>query len=88
MASVSISEKEYQALARVICDLHDRGEIEDAEILDKFAKKANTAFSRQRYGYSGGGFEESEASAQFQAPSPLETHKKISAKLAGLQKTP
>lgn len=78
MASVNISAKEYEVLASVILDLHARGQVEDAEVLDKLAKKANKALTMARYGYAGGGAAESKMRADFEAPSPLETLQRFS----------
>lgn len=77
MASVSFTEQEYLTLSMVVIDLHARGEIEDALVLDKLAKKANTALTKQRYGYMGGGAKEGEVRDAFQALSPLESLRKL-----------
>lgn len=83
MASVNITEKEYQALFGVVIDLQERGETEDAAALDKLAQKMNTALSRGRMPIVPGYMRESEeAKAAFQAESPLELSKRICQKAA------
>lgn len=77
MAQVQFSEKEFQTLFSVVLDLHDRGELEDAAILDRLAQKMNTSLSRGRIGsVPGFGSTTQEVKASFQTPSPLETMRK------------
>ena len=83
MPSVSFTQKEFDALFGVIVDLNERGELEDAVVLDGLAKKMSTASARAS-GSVVPGFAKatSEARAGFEAHSPLETIANINKKLA------
>jgi hypothetical protein len=77
MATINITEKEYHILFGAVLDLHDRGDIEDAKILDNLAKKANTALTKSKFSnipWYG------DKCKEFVAQSPLETYNKLSAK--------
>lgn len=77
MASVSFTEREYQALAGVIMDLHKNGEVEDAETLDRLAQKMNTSLARSTMR----GVPNPTEVGSFEAPSPLDTLRKLESKL-------
>lgn len=74
MASVSFTEKEYLALFGAAIDLEERGDTEDAAILDKLAQKMNTALSRSALSAAPRA-KSMDGVAEFQAPSPLDTYR-------------
>jgi hypothetical protein len=78
MASVSFTEKDYQTLFGVVIDLQERGEVEDAAILDKLAQKMNIALSRGAFAVVPRS-KHMDGTPEFQAPSPLESLRKLGA---------
>lgn len=76
MASVSFTDKDYQALFGVVLDLQERGEFEDAARLDKLAQRMNTALSRGVFAAAPRA-KHMDGTPEFQAPSPLESLRKL-----------
>jgi hypothetical protein len=50
MASINISERDFEVLACAAMDAQDRGDRDTAKALDKLARKMNAALTAARYG--------------------------------------
>lgn len=49
MASINVSEKDFEALASAAIAADQRGDVEDAARLDIIARKANCALSKSKF---------------------------------------